>query len=107
MRRFHSTFLAGSASGSKPLWNHLAIEQKRKLQSENSRFAGAVISAQQQSPILVVELFLVVSVEIYKAAPKRLPPFTLRFREVRLIGVSDCLSLSMLITCSCSHCEWG
>jgi hypothetical protein len=29
-----------------------------------------------------VKLFLVVSIEIYKTAPERLPALTLRFREV-------------------------
>src|SRR4051812_42896966 len=61
-----------------PFRHDLTIQQKGKLQRKNTRLAGAIVATQQQAPIFVMKLFLIVAVKVHEPASKGLPSFALR-----------------------------
>ena len=66
--------LGGVAIGLQAVGRGLAVEEERQLQGQDARLAGAVVPAQQQAPLLVAELLVVVPVEVEQPAPDGLPP---------------------------------
>src|SRR5262249_53206602 len=59
--------------GLQSLRTYFAVEQKRKLQCENTGLACAVISPQQQPSILIMKFFAIVPVQIDQTAAQGLP----------------------------------
>ena len=66
---------AGSASGSYAMRHQLAIQQEGKLQRQDARLAGAIVSPQQQPSVFKQELLLVEFEDVQYSATQGLPAF--------------------------------
>ena len=62
------------AIGFQAVGRGLAVEEERQLQGQHARLPRAVVAAQQQTPLLVTELLVVVPVDVEQPAPDGLPP---------------------------------
>ena len=61
-----------------PARQDLPVQQEGELERQHSRFPGAVVAAEEQVPVLVPELLVVVLVEVQQPAAERLPALPLR-----------------------------